>query len=168
MAKAKTALVIEESLSKPALTQGMVDSFKRGISGYHGCSQEIAHDDTRTNLACDLNCTVAGYAGVYRIKTPEDALAIRVAARQRTAYATYVICNLGYGLDKKSKSKAQGYGGSDQLAYDCMIAAGWQLIAEMPGAHGSYVSLLMGATTAPSVEDLLKMREKELTPKREK
>lgn len=151
VAKANPIKKKEQPKKVPLCTNEDINRMSLGISGYHGPADEKAHDKEKgTNLCCGLGCTIAGYSGTYNIDSLARAFAIRIAAHQKTKWATYVILNLGYGIKTNAYCGAEGSKG----VYDLLLAAGWKKLAEMPGAHGPYTSILMGATTASTVEKL--------------
>lgn len=155
-----TVAVKLEEKKEPQISTDVITKMARGISGYY----RQAEDPKGANLADGLGCTLSGYTGVTQITSVEDALAIRLAARKKTEHSMYVICNLGrMERDKK------------QLGY--LLGAGWKILQKMPGAHSkdnptatlpsysnaeSYESCLMGARTAKTEEELMKMVEEEL------
>lgn len=129
-------------------TNARVDGFVRQISGF---VTEKAEDGT--NLANGLGCTLAGCGNIrYSVNSIYDALAIRLAAKIKQGYATYVIAAV---VD----SSVYDYNGSQVVKF--MFDAGWNKLATMPGAHGSYKTFLMGALTASTRSELMKMWKKE-------
>ncbi len=158
---ATTEVKAKQKVSPEAITR-----MSRGISGF---VTPYAQDPKEGTLCYGMGCTIMGFVGTYNITSVEDALAIRLAAKQKNGYATYVILNLAY--PKHDMCEFRGGNGPEILSN--LLAAGWKVNAVMRGAHpgesdksykgvGNYESYLMGAATAENEDKLMQMIEEEL------
>lgn len=152
----------EEEKPTAKVTDELINTMMRGISGY-----VTSKADDGTNLATSLGCTMMGFTGCYNITSPEAAMAIRIAAKRKNQHAVFVILNLANVGD------SYRYGSDDAEKLPHLFAAGWKVLAKMPGAHSTsnptgtatsskYESYLMGAFAAKGVDDLERMLLDEL------